>query len=196
MKTSKTCPKDPEREEKILQTALRLFRKKGIAKVSMDDISIALGMSKKTLYVIFSDKGDLVRKIIDDIFQRHFAYIETHDLKEISAPEKIQAIYKYGIKEVIQFEPIFFFDLEKFYPVAYLQYKTYRRKLIFNHIKNILEDAQINGEIDKSINIDLFCELNLLQMDRILYSSSLSKTYAPDILMNHTIGINLKGLLK
>lgn len=45
---------------KILDTAMSFFKKKGIKAVRMDDISTELGISKRTLYEIYSNKEDLL----------------------------------------------------------------------------------------------------------------------------------------
>ena len=42
-------------KEKICLTALRLFHKRGIRQVKMDDIATTLSVSKRTLYEIHSN---------------------------------------------------------------------------------------------------------------------------------------------
>src|SRR5258706_9398633 len=46
--------------EKILDTATRLFYRRGLAAVSLDDIAAAAHMTKRTLYYHFRTKDDLV----------------------------------------------------------------------------------------------------------------------------------------
>ena len=183
--------KDPE----ILQTILELFRSHGISSVSMDDIASKLRISKKTIYRKFENKEELVEKVIDHLFAKHFRYLDDSNLEKLPIRNKIKRIYNYGIKEMVQFEPVFYIDLNKYYPSAFLKYKVHRRTLIFNKIKSMLEEGQIKGEIDKDLNVNLFCELNLLNLDRILSESKLSKHYSPEILMKHTVGVNLNGIL-
>ena len=45
---------------KILDTAMSLFKKRGIKAVRMDDIATDMGISKRTLYEIYSKKEDLL----------------------------------------------------------------------------------------------------------------------------------------
>ena len=42
-----------------------LFQECGIRSLTMDDISKKLGCSKKTLYVFYKNRRDLVKKVID-----------------------------------------------------------------------------------------------------------------------------------
>ena len=49
-----------ELRDKILRTAIRLFKKHGVKSVKMDDISNALAISKRTLYEIYDNKEELL----------------------------------------------------------------------------------------------------------------------------------------
>ena len=56
-----------EVKEHIIQQSLSLFLKKGVKQVNMDEVATNLGISKKTLYVHFDNKQDLVHHC----FQKH-----------------------------------------------------------------------------------------------------------------------------
>ena len=50
-----------EKQEKIIVTARSLFSEKGYKKVTMDEISHASGVTKRTIYRYFKNKDDLFR---------------------------------------------------------------------------------------------------------------------------------------
>ena len=50
----------PKLREKIIDAAVTLFEKKGIKGVTMDDIASSFGISKRTLYEVFTDKETLL----------------------------------------------------------------------------------------------------------------------------------------
>lgn len=54
-------------KDRIMQVATDLFQEKG-PKFTMDELASALKMSKKTLYVYFTDKEDLFHHAVDHIF--------------------------------------------------------------------------------------------------------------------------------
>lgn len=54
-----------ERRELFLETATRLFEKKGYVSTSVDDIAGELGFSKAIFYYYFDSKGDLLNEIHD-----------------------------------------------------------------------------------------------------------------------------------
>ncbi len=55
--------------EKILEGTIRVFRDRGL-KFTMDQLSARLGMSKKTIYQIFSSKQEVLLAMVDYLFDR------------------------------------------------------------------------------------------------------------------------------
>ncbi len=53
-----------EIREKITEGAAELFRKYGIKSVTMDSIATHLGMSKRTIYEVFSDKDEMLISVL------------------------------------------------------------------------------------------------------------------------------------
>ena len=53
-----------ELRERIITAATEAFTSKGIKSITMDDIAAALGISKRTLYEVFSDKESLLKECI------------------------------------------------------------------------------------------------------------------------------------
>ena len=55
-----------ELKERIIATATEAFTTKGIKSITMDDIAAALGISKRTLYEVFVDKGIVAEGLYTD----------------------------------------------------------------------------------------------------------------------------------
>lgn len=55
--------------EKILDGAVRVYRKKGI-KFTMDDLAKEISMSKKTIYTVFRDKKHLIYDLVNYVFDQ------------------------------------------------------------------------------------------------------------------------------
>mgnify|MGYP002520011769 CR=1 FL=1 len=51
-------------KEKVAQVAAVAFMQKGIKNVKMDDVAAELGISKRTLYELFSDKEELLLDVV------------------------------------------------------------------------------------------------------------------------------------
>lgn len=57
-----------ERKAAIFAAAEHLFSERGYEKVTMSDIAAAAGMSKRTLYNLFDEKGALLQSLIDSSY--------------------------------------------------------------------------------------------------------------------------------
>ena len=63
-------PRGQETRERILAEALRLFGERGYARVSIEEIAEAAGVTKGAVYHWFSDKDDLGRELQHDLYER------------------------------------------------------------------------------------------------------------------------------
>ena len=57
-----------QRRAEIFQIAEKLFGEKGFEQVTMSEIATAVGMSKKTLYVYFLDKRELLISLVESSY--------------------------------------------------------------------------------------------------------------------------------
>ena len=77
---------------RILDGAAKLFDEKG-TRFTMDDLARSLGMSKKTIYLVFSDKRSIMTETIDRFFDEAFA--EEHRIlsdDSLSVTEQLRSI--------------------------------------------------------------------------------------------------------
>lgn len=103
-------------QTRITNTAIKLFKDFGIRGVTMDTIAKEAGVSKRTIYETYKDKTELLEKCLAVIDQQK--YDEMIELKN-SATDIIDTIYKlanYHIKSIQSVNPLFFHDLQRFYP--------------------------------------------------------------------------------
>jgi AcrR family transcriptional regulator len=67
---ARRVPRGQETRERILAEALRLFAARGFARVSVEEIADAAGVTKGAVYHWFADKDDLGRELQHDLYQR------------------------------------------------------------------------------------------------------------------------------
>src|SRR5258706_16154180 len=116
-----------EAQEKILKSSLQLFFKYGIKHVTMDDIARELGMSKKTIYQFYKEKDDLGNQLCEiEMKERECQFNEMNQ----TIKDPIQEIMMISLKmrEMLQnINPMFFLDLQKFYPSAFGRFHQFRQ---------------------------------------------------------------------
>ena len=83
------------KEEQIIETARNLFHKFGFKKVSMDEIAKEAGVTKRTIYMYFSSKEDLLKYfIIEEIKEMKKIIEEVESTNEDFFDMTNQAIYR------------------------------------------------------------------------------------------------------
>ena len=160
----------------IISKVSELYLKYGIKSVTMDDVARELGISKKTLYLYFKDKDELVKKVIE----LHLSGM--HDDMKNLVPEKVNAIEEllFVSKFITQYfkkiNPSVTYDLQKYYPEVWKDITINRREHIYKQIK----DNMIRGikeELYRSdLHIDIIAHFYLFRME-------MSQTF--DLIVNH-----------
>lgn len=156
-----------EELKNILLKVRDLYMKYGIKSITMDDVAMELGISKKTLYQYVTDKDDLVGKFIDNeilfrqdeickCFQTGFNAIE--ELFEISI---------FMNKLMKDQNPATEHDLKKYYPHHYQKLVKTRRERIFNYILLNLKKGKEEGLYRREMNEEIISKLYLSRVESI-----------------------------
>lgn len=99
---------------KILNTAMSLFKEKGIKAVRMDDIATKMMISKRTLYEIYNNKEDLLYECVkndSEMMTRKFADYACAAENEM---EVIAFFIKVRLKDLGSINPLFFKEMSKY----------------------------------------------------------------------------------
>lgn len=163
-----------EPKVKIEKTALQLFFKYGIKHVTMDDIAKELGMSKKTIYQYYKEKDDLVNQLFELELKIH-----EKDFKEISelSEDPIHEIMLISnkMREMMQsINPMFFMDLQKYYPVAFTRFKKFKDQCAFESVITNIKAGIKLGIYRSDFDIDFAAKYRMVQMDIIMFGDHFS----------------------
>ena len=162
---------------KILSASAELFSQYGFKTITMDDIARRAGISKKTLYMHFANKGEVVNESLlwykDQMTANCEAMLNDAE-NAIDAMVRMMAFMDGMHKKI---NPMAMFELQRFFPEAY---QTFREMLIkkdvvmmrdniLQGIKEGLYRKEINAEILANYRIEsslLILQPNLLVSDR------------------------------
>lgn len=190
-----------EREEHIIKETGQLYRKYGIKSVTMDDVAMHLGISKKTLYQVVKDKKELVEKVfIKELEYREKQYLEIFNMNLNAIDELLEV--KEFIKELFkEHNPSMNFDLRKYYPELYNKIKDVKRRRMYETSLRNLEKGKSDGLYRKELNAEIIAKLYVFRIENIidndLFSPEelVSETFFNEIFKYHIYGIvNNKGL--
>jgi len=177
---------NPKREQ-LLRTGKDLFWKFGIKRVTIEEICKESGVSKMTYYKFFSNKSDLVKSIMDEIYTRSVEDYRNIMESDLPFTEKvIQTIHmkREGIKTVSN---EFFMDLVA-HPEPELA--SYMERMKDENVKMISDYfllAQREGNIRKDIKVD-FIMYFMNHMLELSHDEQLIALYdnAQDLIMELT----------
>lgn len=163
-----------EPQEKILKTSLELFFKFGIKRVTMDDIAKELGMSKKTIYQFYKEKDDIVNQLCEIEMIKHQKKFEDVFLQSKNPIHEIMLISD-NIREMMQnINPVFFLDLQKFHPTAFMQFQTFKENWAYKDIvRNIIKGKE-EGFYRSEIDEDFVARHRLAQIDMLMFGNYFS----------------------
>ena len=149
--------------ERIIKESRQLFAKYGIRSITMDMIADHLGISKRTIYENFKDKNELLKNCIDT------AMIEQRRINEeiiMNSSNIVDAIFifiKNSINTLKQINPVFFFDIQKYYPEIWNKTIQKNDERNFNRIVSLLNRGISEGLFRENINVEIIARLNLEQ---------------------------------
>lgn len=148
-----------ELRRRIIEEATQQFFRYGIRNITMDDIAIALGISKRTVYEIFKNKNDLVISCLDELSQQQELNNEQIIKTSGNVIETIFSFMQEGIKMMNSINPVFFSDLKKFYPVIAetIHRENIRKRNQLTH--QLLSKGQDEGYFRRGINIPIVTRL-------------------------------------
>jgi AcrR family transcriptional regulator len=140
----------------IIKTAGELFFRLGIRSVSIDDICRELGMSKKTFYVYFASKDELIEQML----QANLEYMSTK-MEELLKLNDFRQIVKLFIKRQaaekndVRRVPQLVYDLKKYYPRQFAGFQTECFEIHKRYLTQYIEQGVEQGLVRANLNIEL-----------------------------------------
>jgi len=134
--------KIPDEKLKILLYTRERFFIEGFAKITIDQISRELGISKSTLYKYFPNKDALIHEsmlsVIHEIMARVKLIIDT----DANAIEKFRSMIVILTKNIIRFSEKFMRDMQINAPHIWEKIDDIRKVVMFDNISRIIKQGQ------------------------------------------------------
>jgi TetR/AcrR family transcriptional regulator, cholesterol catabolism regulator len=152
-------------EEKILAGAYELFYRHGVKRITMDDIASHLGISKKTIYENYKNKGDLVMILMKRELQKQHKDMEAIRKKSENSIDEIIGIMNYLAQKFSQINPGMFYDLQKYHSDSWKHFRDFKEHSIQGFIEANLKRGVKDGLYRKDINIAILSRLRVEQIE-------------------------------
>lgn len=182
---------------KHIEKITKLFFQFGIKSVSMDDIARELGLSKKKLYQIFTDKTEIIEKVIGAIKFKIENIEDECDTHQLNAIEKEIHHRKTYLKIYLKIKPTFVYDLRKFYPAIFNEFISFRKNQVIKSSYNLIIEGKEQGLYREDLNPDFISKLSVTLMCSILHPDLneiserdlMSKEFSDQFFIYHMNGI-------
>ena len=148
--------------DRIVATARRHFFSHGFRGVTMDDLAEELGMSKKTLYMAFPSKIDLLRSVL----LNKFASVQK-DLDRITGASTTDVlVVLHELLACVQrhaeeIQPPFVRDIRREAPEIFELVQSRRRAIIQRYFGKLFDDGRRTGIFRKDIQSRMMIEILL-----------------------------------
>lgn len=164
-----------EQKERILKGTIQAFNEKGL-KFTMDDLARILGMSKKTIYVEFTDKNSLFLAMVDYLFdgikESEEEIINNTDIDIVDKITTMLGVLPESYKDIDLRQ---LYMLKDKYPVIYKRVEE-RFENGWQQTIELLKEAMEEGKVRK-VNVDIFKMMmeaeieQFFQRDILIYNS-------------------------
>ena len=193
--------------EKIIELAMEKMKQVGIKSISIDDLCHEIGISKKTFYVYFDAKDDLVaamlRKHEDNLVSGVKMTVEGKTVLELL----LSFMQIAGETKDVRRVPPLVHDLKKYYPILYKEHlervRTFARDIMREQIARGVEEGLFRADLDveKTATIMSFAHNEMLNVaptipDDKHVTAWMHTRYALDIFMRGIISEQGKRLIE
>ena len=156
-----------DKQNKIIRDSVVLFMKFGIRSVSMDDIARELGISKKTLYQYFSNKADLIAKILELHEKESLHCFEDNAGSDVNAIDELIEISRTVSEDLKKYNPSALFDLHKYYPEIIKPFFERRKTAVHNFTAENLKRGIRQGLYRHDLDIEIVSQLYIKKLEGV-----------------------------
>lgn len=186
-----------EPRDRIVAAAREQFFRHGYSAFTMDDLAGVLGMSKKTLYVYFDGKDELIRTMLDD-FAREVRVAADALLadRSLTFAEKLRGFAGEVMERLRRVTPAILADLHSFAPALHRHVEQLRGKNLPYIFGRFIEEGQRSGAVRDNVSPVFAGEFYLHAMQGLWQPATLQRLRLPtEQAFDQGLGIFFGGLL-
>lgn len=170
---------DPGREAlraRVLDHARQRFMACGFNTIRMDDLASELGMSKKTIYRLFSGKKALLEEVMSIRIREVGDRLEQiHGDPTLDFPAKLRAMIVFMAERLSEAKQPFLFDIQRYAPDVFTRVETFRQQLIPSYFGRLLGEGVRRGMVRSDLDSRMVIQLIMTSIHHIVNPENLTR---------------------
>ena len=141
-------------QHKILETAGEMFMRCGLRSVSIDDICNRIHISKKTFYMHFRSKEELIEALLGSMRKQREAQVAVTNRSSNAIDIAMHELSEARTNNANDLFYNFFYDLRKYYPDIEARHESAMRQVMFDHFCRGLRKGIEEGYFRDDLNVE------------------------------------------
>jgi len=158
----------PGRREEILSRAQAIFFREGNARMSMDALAGALGISKRTLYECFPSRAGIIRAFLEAQLESFNGTLVALGEEDRPFAERLQVLFDSILTFFSRIPPAFLLDLRRREPAIFSELMARRNALVLEHFSRFLGEGRAKGSIRAELRTDFLVAFFVHSLPNIL----------------------------
>ncbi len=182
---------------RIAKEARGLLFGRGYSRFTMAELAGELGMSKKTLYVHFSDKHSLALEVVEGVGAEVRAGAEEILAdRGLSFAGKLHRFLGLLTERLARLDPSALRDLQRFAPDVYRRIEELRAAALPDVFGRLLDQGRAQGMVDRKLDLALAVDYHLHAVQGLMRPDSLIRLrISPGEVCERAVRLLMSGLL-
>lgn len=183
-------------KDRIVEKGREKFFSEGFSKVTMDEIALDLGISKKTFYKYFKSKDALLEAVVQRQILSISGQVQSIVTAEIDYIEKLHRLFTFMGNTIAYVSQRFQDDLKRIKPELWERIDRFRREKIFANFSLLLEEGKRKGMLRNDINKDIIILMFLTAVPGIINPAVLTRSsFSAEEAFTSMIKVFFEGVL-
>lgn len=164
-------------KERILSHVEQRFLRDGFNKVTLDEISGELGISKKTMYKFFPSKEELVKTMMRTVMKRMEKRVAEICESEQPALRKLAELMLFVGKFAGNISRAYQSDIQRFLPSLWKEIDAFRNEKIFSRVGMMIRETKNEGKFRSDVSDEVVV---------MMFIGSVQSIVNPEVLSRHS----------
>jgi AcrR family transcriptional regulator len=183
-------------KSRIFEYAMPLFKQGGFARVTVEDITSGLGMSKKTFYKFFESKEDLVHQVVLRITGEVSTNIEVIIHADQPFVTRLHSLVTMVHSRFSCLSTTFLRDIQIHSPASWTYIQEFRRTKILAVWGGLIEQGKREGFIRADINSRLLLLSMIGIVESVVNPQTLAEeSFSTEVAIRGIINMLFRGIL-